>query len=92
MFDKTVVPPTPSHIVILGGGLAGLSSAYHLSRKFPDTPITVLEEQPRLGGWVRSERVKVQDDMGHMFSFVLEAGPRTVRPIAKSVLELVSEM
>jgi oxygen-dependent protoporphyrinogen oxidase len=91
MFDKTVVPPTPSHIVILGGGLAGLSSAYHLSRKFPDTPITVLEEQPRLGGWVRSERVKVQDDMGHMSSVLLEAGPRTLRPIAKSVLELVSE-
>lgn len=80
----------PSHIVILGGGLTGLSSAFHLSRKFPFASITLLEKEPRFGGWVRSERVRVKNKQGHVASFVLEAGPRTLRPNAKSVLELVS--
>lgn len=80
----------PSHIAILGGGLTGLSSAYHLSRKFPNALITLLEKQPRFGGWVRSERVEVKDDRGNTASVVLEAGPRTLRTNAKSVQELVS--
>ena len=80
----------PSHIAILGGGLTGLCSAFHLSRRFPFASITLLEKVPRCGGWVRSERVCVNDKQGNVASFVLEAGPRTLRPNAKSVLELVS--
>lgn len=80
----------PSHIAILGGGLTGLSSAFHLSRRFPSASITLVEKEPRFGGWVRSERVRVKDKQGNVASFVLEAGPRTLRPNAKSVLELVS--
>jgi oxygen-dependent protoporphyrinogen oxidase len=87
--DKVIMPP--SHIAILGGGLTGLSSAYHLSRKFPSSLITLLEKQPRFGGWVRSERVQVKDERGNVASVVLEAGPRTLRPNAKSILELVSD-
>jgi protoporphyrinogen/coproporphyrinogen III oxidase len=82
----------PSHIVILGGGLTGLSTAFHLSRKFPNSFLTLLEKQSRFGGWVRSERVQVKDVQGNTASVVLEAGPRTLRPNAKSVLELVSEI
>lgn len=79
----------PSHIAILGGGLTGLSSAFHLSRRFPSASITLLEKEPRFGGWVRSERVHVKDRQGKVASVVLEAGPRTLRPNAKSLLELV---
>lgn len=84
---------SPSHIAILGGGLTGLSSAYHLSRKFPKSLITVLEHQPRFGGWVRSERIQITDERlaGGTANVVLEAGPRTLRPNGKSVLELVSQ-
>jgi hypothetical protein len=58
--NKTTKPFLPSHIAILGSGLTGsLSLAYHLTRKFPDTLVMALEEQPRLSGWVRSERVSV---------------------------------
>lgn len=81
----------PTHIGILGGGLTGLSSAYHLSRKFPSSLITLWEKQPRFGGWVRSERVQVNDERGNPASVVLEAGPRTLRPSAKSLLELVRQ-
>ncbi|KZP16894.1 Protoporphyrinogen oxidase [Athelia psychrophila] len=81
----------PSHIAILGGGLTGLSSAYHLARKFPRSLITVLETRTRFGGWVRSERVQITDERlgGATASVVLEAGPRTLRPNGKSVLELI---
>lgn len=80
----------PSHIAILGGGLSGLSSAFHLSRRYPKSLITLLEKQPRYGGWARSERVDIKDQLGNTASVVLEAGPRTLRPNAKSLLELVS--
>lgn len=77
------------HIAVLGGGLTGLSSAFHLSRRFPEALITILEKNSRLGGWVDSERVRVTDPQGVAVDIVLEAGPRTLRPNAKSVLELV---
>ncbi|KAK0452363.1 hypothetical protein EV421DRAFT_1898105 [Armillaria borealis] len=73
------------HIAVIGGGLTGLSSAFHLSRRFPNASITLFEKHHRLGGWVRSERV----DVGPSQQMVLEAGPRTIRPSAKSILELV---
>ncbi|CAL1698977.1 unnamed protein product [Somion occarium] len=80
----------PKSILVLGGGLSGLSSAFHLSRRFPTVPITLLEHSNRLGGWVRSERVKVRDNQGHEASILLEGGPRTLRPNGKSVVELVN--
>lgn len=77
----------PKSIAVLGGGLTGLSSAFHLSRRFPATKLTLIEKQTRLGGWVRSERVQIPNKEN--VSMLLEAGPRTLRPNSKSVLELV---
>ncbi|KAF8162792.1 protoporphyrinogen oxidase [Crassisporium funariophilum] len=76
----------PRSIAILGGGLTGLSSAYHLSRRFPAAQVTLIEKHARLGGWVHSERVKIP---GTDASVLLEAGPRTLRPNSKAVLELI---
>ena len=75
----------PKSIAVLGGGLSGLSSAFHLSRRFPTAKVTLIEKQTRLGGWVRSQRVTIKENA----SVLLEAGPRTLRPNSKSVLELV---
>lgn len=77
------------HIAVLGGGLTGLSSAFHLSRRFPGSRITLVEKQKRLGGWVRSDRVQIP---GKEATVLLEGGPRTLRPNAPSVLELVRTM
>ncbi|KAJ6459740.1 hypothetical protein C8R47DRAFT_1161833 [Mycena vitilis] len=77
----------PRHIAILGGGLTGLSSAFHLSKRFPTSTISIMDKQKRLGGWATcTERVQLPGGRG---SVVLEGGPRTLRPAANSVLELI---
>ncbi|MEO3993584.1 MAG: FAD-dependent oxidoreductase [Desulfurococcaceae archaeon TW002] len=44
-------------ICIVGGGLAGLSTAYHLLRREESLRITVLESTDRVGGLLKSEVV-----------------------------------
>lgn len=82
----------PRSVTVIGGGLSGLSTAFHLARRFPahsGTRITLLEQSNRLGGWVKSERVRVKDRHGHQADILLESGPRTLRPASKAILELV---
>ncbi|KAF7426255.1 oxygen-dependent protoporphyrinogen oxidase [Pleurotus ostreatus] len=79
----------PTHVAIIGGGLSGLSAAFHLSRRFPSTLITIIEKHTNLGGWAQSDRIQVKDEHGRPSSVLLESGPRTLRPNANSVLELV---
>ncbi|MBP7147001.1 MAG: FAD-dependent oxidoreductase [Acidobacteria bacterium] len=43
-------------ILVLGGGLAGLSAAYHLARELPGVPRLVLEREAEPGGLCRSRR------------------------------------
>lgn len=56
-------------VVILGGGISGLSAAWFYQKKYPDHKITLLEKMERLGGWID----KVQEN-----GFVFEKGPRTL--------------
>ncbi|KAH0826567.1 hypothetical protein J3R83DRAFT_4923 [Lanmaoa asiatica] len=79
----------PELIAVLGGGLTGLSAAFHLSRRFPTTRIVVINRDTRFGGWVRSERIKLTLPSREDAEVLLEAGPRTLRPNAPSVLELI---
>lgn len=48
-----VVPMTP--VVIVGGGIAGLATAYELTRQ--QVPFVLLESGPRVGGVVFSEQI-----------------------------------
>jgi oxygen-dependent protoporphyrinogen oxidase len=77
------------HVVILGGGITGLSAAFHLACKQPNVQITLIEKSARFGGWIRSERVEVRDADGNLGNVLLEAGPRTIRSNSKPILELV---
>ena len=69
-------PSTSStrHVVIIGGGIAGLSTAYYLQGQAAAKGIalryTVLEAAPRWGGHILTETVET--DAGR---FVAEAGP-----------------
>jgi oxygen-dependent protoporphyrinogen oxidase len=68
------------HVVVVGGGIAGLACAYELHRS--GFPVTLLEKD-RLGGVIRTERVK---------DFLIEGGPDSflvTKPWAKDLcLEL----
>jgi len=51
-------------ILIVGGGIAGLSAAYELHRR--DVPFRLLERGPRAGGVILSEQID---------GFTIDAGP-----------------
>lgn len=56
----------PDPIVIIGGGLAGLSAAYHAQKR--GIPYLLFEKESRPGGLVRSEKLKgfTFDYTGHL--------------------------
>jgi oxygen-dependent protoporphyrinogen oxidase len=58
----------PSNIVVVGGGIAGLSAAWYLQRA--GVRYTLLEESGRWGGHVLTERVDTPEGR-----FIVEAGP-----------------
>jgi oxygen-dependent protoporphyrinogen oxidase len=71
-------------ILVLGGGISGLSAARLLSQLYPYAEITLLEKTNRLGGWIETE------DTG---SFLFERGPRTFSAArSPSLLQLISEV
>ena len=41
-------------VIVVGGGITGLTSAYRLRAQFPDAQITVVEAGERVGGKIRS--------------------------------------
>ncbi len=59
-------------LVIIGGGIAGLSAAYYARRKLPEAEITLLEASDRWGGKITTDRVAFDDGQ-----FVIEGGPDT---------------
>ncbi|KAH7371555.1 hypothetical protein BKA66DRAFT_535139 [Pyrenochaeta sp. MPI-SDFR-AT-0127] len=76
----------PERIAILGGGIAGLSSAYFVSKEFPKSKITLFEAGKQTGGWIKSKRVEVPGG-----DILFELGPRTLRnatPTASLIQEL----
>lgn len=60
-------------IAIIGGGIAGLSAAFHLSTRLPSTRIQIHEASHRLGGWIQSSRSFEEPRV------LVEHGPRTLR-------------
>ena len=40
-------------VVIIGGGISGLSAAYFLERFHPNLSSLLIEAKPRVGGWKR---------------------------------------
>src|SRR5712671_3072571 len=45
--------PPPQPIIIVGGGISGLSAAYYLTKS--GIPSTLIEKRPRLGGVITTE-------------------------------------
>jgi oxygen-dependent protoporphyrinogen oxidase len=72
-----------SHVVVIGGGIAGLAAAYRLTQIAPEPAITLIESDPRLGGKILTERVD---------GFVIEGGPDTFLSLKAGGLDLCREL
>jgi oxygen-dependent protoporphyrinogen oxidase len=69
-------------IVVIGGGISGLTTAWALQQKDPTALIFLVEKTARLGGWIYSQRVD---------NFLFEFGPRSCRSFGngQATLKLV---
>ncbi|PJB65321.1 MAG: protoporphyrinogen oxidase [Anaerolineae bacterium CG_4_9_14_3_um_filter_57_17] len=61
-----------NRIIVIGGGIAGLSAAYYAKKNIPDATITVVESDSRWGGKITTDRVTFDDGQ-----FIIEGGPDT---------------
>ena len=60
-----------TRIVVIGGGIAGLSAAYYAS-KLDETHVTLIESSERWGGKITTDRVAFDEGQ-----FIIEGGPDT---------------
>jgi len=70
-------------LLIIGGGITGLSAAWEASRRAPDLSITLIEQDKNVGGKIRTDLVD---------GFVLEAGPDSFLTTRPEVLRLCEDM
>jgi oxygen-dependent protoporphyrinogen oxidase len=71
----------PPGVVIIGGGISGLSSAYYLAKG--GAASTIVESRPRLGGVIHTE---------HVEGCTLEAGPDSFLSIKPAALDLIRDL
>ncbi len=67
------------HVVIIGGGIAGLSAAWQLRQTIDQTGLhcTVLESSTRWGGKIVTKRFDVVDNERTVGPFVVDSGPES---------------
>lgn len=61
-----------NRIIVVGGGIAGLSAAYYATRNKQYDQITLIESDSRWGGKISTNRVAFDDGQ-----FIIEGGPDT---------------
>lgn len=61
-----------NRIVVVGGGIAGLSAAYYAQKNIPNAHITLIESASYWGGKITTDRVSIDDGQ-----FIIEGGPDT---------------
>ena len=77
-------------IIVVGGGIAGLSAAYYLQQKSENRiQITLLEQAAYWGGKIVTDRV---DDLVPGGSFVIEGGPDTFVVTKPWAVQLCTEL
>jgi len=59
-------------IIVVGGGIAGLSAAYYAQKNIPDAHVTLIESATYWGGKITTDRVTFDDGQ-----FIIEGGPDT---------------
>ncbi len=79
-FDRTL---RPRRVIVIGGGISGLATAYRLTRMRPDLEVRILEERARVGGNIRTDQVG---------GFVMDGGPDGFLASSSGVRSLCSEL
>lgn len=67
-------------IIIIGGGIAGLSAAYYAQKQIPDAQLTLIEADDHWGGKITTDRVAFDTIPNHLRGdgdFIIEGGPDT---------------
>lgn len=72
---------TSTGVVVVGGGITGLSAAFELSRA--RVPTILVESSPRFGGKIETQRSD---------GFLIEAGPDSFISYRPAAIELASEL
>ena len=68
-------------VVIIGGGISGLSTAYYLAKA--GAASTILESRPRLGGVIQTD---------HVEGCTIEAGPDSFLSAKPAALDLIRDL
>ncbi|RYC65637.1 hypothetical protein CHU98_g568 [Xylaria longipes] len=66
-------------IAVLGAGITGLTTAHYLARHARNAHITIYEASDAPGGWIKADRVEVEDEQGQRGHVLLQNGPRMLR-------------
>ena len=74
-------------LIIIGGGIAGLSAAYYAQKNTTDAQITLLEAGDRWGGKITTDRVPFDDG-----DFIIEGGPDTFLATKPWAVSLCKEL
>ncbi|KAJ8132056.1 hypothetical protein O1611_g1568 [Lasiodiplodia mahajangana] len=75
----------PREIAVLGAGITGLTAAHYLARYAKNAHITIYEASGRPGGWIKADRVLVEDDNGQLGHVMFQSGPRMLRSSRSSI-------
>src|SRR5512133_1903780 len=76
-----------NRIVIIGGGIAGLSAAYYATKKLANAQITLVESSERWGGKITTDRINF--DGGQ---FIIEGDPDTFLATKPWAVQLCKEL
>jgi oxygen-dependent protoporphyrinogen oxidase len=76
------------HLVIIGGGITGLSAAWHLQQVAPGVSYTLLEKSNRWGGKIVTETIPGLEGG----QFTIDAGPESFITRKPEAWELACEM
>ncbi|MDP1624408.1 MAG: protoporphyrinogen oxidase, partial [bacterium] len=61
-----------NRIIVVGGGIAGLSAAYYAKKNIPDATVTLIESDSHWGGKITTDRIAFDEGQ-----FIIEGGPDT---------------
>ncbi len=68
-------------ILIIGGGISGLATAYYLAKG--GTSSTIIESRPRLGGVIQTEKID---------GCTIEAGPDSFLSVKPAAMDLIGDL